>query len=171
MIWRATVFHHDVVTFWYHFCATFPLKMRSVGLVIFLQAFALLSVLYCLPAIRHADQVFSPAVCHNCLDSWCSVWCHWIVHHPYPHPPPLTGATLGKICWILVLHPHPLLALSLPCWLCISDTWALPAINHENCEDRGVAGMNRRRSMWESMAVTDLSVNHPSTSFLRTLTT
>ena len=34
-------------SFWYHFCATFPLEMRTEGLVLFLQAFALLSVLYC----------------------------------------------------------------------------------------------------------------------------
>ena len=48
-------------SFWYNFCATLPLEMRTVGLVLFL-----LSVLYCLPAGRAADQVFSPAVRPNC---------------------------------------------------------------------------------------------------------
>ena len=51
-------------SFWYHLCAI-PLEVRTVNLVLFLQAFALLSVLHCLPAVRHADHVFSSAVYHN----------------------------------------------------------------------------------------------------------
>ena len=92
---------------------------------------------------------------------------------PTPTLPPLpvTGATLGKDFWKLVLPPLPLLALSLPCWSRVSDTWALPAINHGNRGDRGgVAGISRGRSVWGLMAVIDLSVHHPSTPFLPSLT-
>ena len=48
-------------SFWYYLCAS-PLEVSTVSLVLFLQAFALLSVLHCLPAVRHADHVFSQAV-------------------------------------------------------------------------------------------------------------
>ena len=74
-------------SFWCHFGATLPLEMRTVGLVLFLQAFALLSVLCCLPAVRPSDQVFSPAGCHNCP---ASVQCQWIIRHPY-HTTPTTS--------------------------------------------------------------------------------
>ena len=91
--------------------------------------------------------------------------------NPTPPLPLVTGDTLGKIFWMLVLPPLPLLVLSLPCWSRVSDTWALPAINHRNRGDRGgVAGMSRGRSVWGSMAVIDLSVHHPSTPFLPSLT-
>ena len=40
--------------------------MRTVGLVLFRKAFILLLLWYCLPAVRPADQVFSPAVRPNC---------------------------------------------------------------------------------------------------------
>ena len=94
---------------------------------------------------------------------------------PPPTPtlplPPVTGDTLGKIFWILLLPPLPLLVLSLPCWSHISDTWALPAINHGNHGDwGGVAGMSRGRSVWGLMAVIDLSIHHPLTPFLPSLT-
>ena len=48
-------------SFWYYLCAS-PLEVSTVSLVLFLQAFTLLSVLHCLPAVRHADHVFSQAV-------------------------------------------------------------------------------------------------------------
>ena len=93
--------------------------MRTVGLVLFLQAFALLSVLYCLPAVKPSDQVFSPAVRPNCpADVQFSVSGSYATPTPtYPHatPTPVTGDTLGKIFWMLVLPPLPLLVLSLPC--------------------------------------------------------
>ena len=158
-------------SFWYHFCATLPLEMRTVGLVLFLQAFALLSVLYCLPAVKPSDQAFSPTV--QPMFSSVSVDRMPPLPPPTPTPPlpPVTGDTLGKIFWILVLPPLPLLVLSLPCWSRVSDTWALPAINHGNRGDRGgVAGMSRGRSVWGSMAVIDLPVHHPSTPFLPSLT-
>ena len=89
--------------------------MGTVGLELFLQAFALLCVLYCLPDVRPADQVFSPVVCHNCpADAQFSVSGSYTTPTTLPLPP-VTGTTLGKIFWILVLPPLPLLALSLPC--------------------------------------------------------
>ena len=49
-IWRSDMLQSFIMmwpSFWYHFCATLPLEMRTVGLVLFLQAFALLCCLCC----------------------------------------------------------------------------------------------------------------------------
>ena len=43
----------------YQFCGSFPLEVRTVGLVLFLQVLTLLSVLHCLPPAGHVDPVFS----------------------------------------------------------------------------------------------------------------
>ena len=42
----------------YQFCGSFPLEVRTVGLVLFLQVLTLLSVLHCLPPAGHVDPVF-----------------------------------------------------------------------------------------------------------------
>ena len=48
---------------WYQFCVLLPLEVRTVGLVLFLQVLALLSVLHCLPPAGHVEPVFSVASC------------------------------------------------------------------------------------------------------------
>ena len=47
---------------WYQFCVLLPLEVRTVGLVLFLQVLALLSVLHCLPPAGHVEPVFSVSV-------------------------------------------------------------------------------------------------------------
>ena len=78
-------------SFWYYLCAS-PLEVSTVSLVLFLQACALLSVVPCLPAVRHADHVFSQAVYRNYRAA--SVDC------TLPLPPPPTSATLDKTSWV-----------------------------------------------------------------------
>ena len=98
-------------SFWYHLCAI-PLEVRTVSLVLCLEASAVLSVLPCLPAVRHADGVFSQAVYgNNRAASQLSYGGVYVTPTP---PPPFTSATLDKTAWILVLHPLPLPALPLP---------------------------------------------------------
>ena len=47
---------------WYQFCVSFPLELRTGGLVLFLQVPTLLSVLHCLPPAGHVEPVFSDSV-------------------------------------------------------------------------------------------------------------
>ena len=47
---------------WYQFCVSFPLELRTGGLVLFLQVPTLLSVLHCLPPAGHVEPVFIDSV-------------------------------------------------------------------------------------------------------------
>ena len=168
MIWCARVFRHDVAAILVPFlcytstgnencgpCAVSAGLCSAVCVVLFTCHQA------CWPG-------FQPC-CVPQLSSWCSVQCQWIVHHPY-HTTPTTSHSHYTRQDLLDIGAasSSSAGLSLPCWSRISDTWALPAINHRN--RGGVAGMNCRRSMWGSIAVTDLSIDHPLTPFLPSLT-
>ena len=94
---------------WYQFCVSLPLEVRTVGLVLFLQVLALLSVLHCLPPAGHVEPVFSDSMFTAAVSYTTVSYTTQRRKCCLPPVPPLSPATLDMtFClWKPLLHLPP----------------------------------------------------------------